>query len=603
MNLTINWLIANATETSFERGEEYQDAVSKLQKQGNKYTATVHGTEKYKVEVVESADDIYTHCTCPYDYEGICKHIVAVGLNIVEENYIEMNSIETIEQQHYPLQNEEENEPVEMATFYEKEFLKARSDKREAFIRMLFVQDANLCRRFLSYIRPPTHPLSNSTDLDELSNEIAARLMDIDLNDYTLEEDEDEDSYYRRRDYDYDEGYERYDTDALEKEVLRLIQPYGNRTMQALEDGHLLDSAHILLSIYEAIFLIEEGDFGEYTDFSYQSTLDTFFNQITTDWIYRLEDKTYTPSDYQAILQLILNRWQQFERFRDKAETAPYEILGEDLFSFIVQQAKAEQQFLDFMTKHNLHSSSHYELTKMLCNALGKSDFLLEKLAAYGLDSHKLAEELMQQYIDRGDRNRFVSVAQKASEQYKWQINEFVAEQILPEDNLGFFKKIVSEVAAYKGSLDLYHRWRQQATANEQEDYIQSNKKRHPHFYIALLADAQRFPELLTFAKESVETPDFNNSMFYDSSAFEAAAKLILHLYPDAIFTLYCQRVIKYMGNSASSRSHYQQAVSMLKPLKNIKGKEQGIKAFATELRQKYNRLPAFLDELKKGGF
>ena len=602
MKLTINWLIANATETSFERGEEYQDAVSKLQKQGNKYTATVHGTEKYKVEVVESADDIYAHCTCPYGYEGICKHIVAVGLNIVEENYVEINSIETIEQQANPLQNEDENEPVETDTFYEKEFLKARSDKREAFIRMLFVQDANLCRRFLSYIRPPAPPLSNSTDLDELSNEIAARLMDIDIDDYIPEEDEDEDSYYGRRDYDYEEG-DRYDTDALEEEVLRLIQPYGNRTMQALEDGRLLDSARILLSVYEAIFLIEEGVFGEYTDFSYQSTLDTFFNQITTDWIYRLEDKTYSPSDYQAILQLILDRWQQFAHYHDEDETAPYELLGEDLFLFIIQQSKAEQQFLDFMTEHNLHTSSHYELTKMLCNALGKSDFLLEKLASYGLDNHKLAQELMQQYIDRGDRNRFVSVAQKASEQYRWQLNEFIADQILPKDNLGFFKKIVSEVAAYKGRLDLYYRWRQQATAKEQEDYIQSNKKSHPHFYITLLADSQRFPELLTFAKECVETPDFNNSMFYDSSSFEAAAKLILHLYPDAIFTLYCQRVIKYMGNSASSRSHYQQAISMLKPLKNIKGKEQSIKAFATELRQKYNRLPAFLDELKKGGF
>ena len=32
----------------------------------------------------------------------------------------------------------------------------------------------------------------------------------------------------------------------------------------------------------------------------HQSTLDTFFNQITTDWIYRLEDKTYIPNDYQT---------------------------------------------------------------------------------------------------------------------------------------------------------------------------------------------------------------------------------------------------------------------------------------------------------------
>ena len=57
------------------------------------------------------------------------------------------------------------------------------------------------------------------------------------------------------------------------------------------------------------------------------------------------------------------------------------------------------------------------------------------------------------------------------------------------------------------------------------------------------------------------------------------------------------------MGKNASGRDHYQRAVEKMKPLKTIKGKEQDIRIFAAELRKMYNRLPAFLDELKKGGF
>jgi hypothetical protein len=123
-----------------------------------------------------------------------------------------------------------------------------------------------------------------------------------------------------------------------------------------------------------------------------------------------------------------------------------------------------------------------------------------------------------------------------------------------------------------------------------------SNTDGRRSLYIKILADAKRFSDVLIFAEQNVEN--------LHSEIFATAARLVLNIYPNEIFPLYCERIVLYMGKGAATiRSQYQNAVAILKPVKEIKGKEQEIKAFAAELRKMYNRLPAFLDELKKGGF
>jgi SWIM zinc finger len=583
MKLTKNWLITNATDTSYSRGRGYESSVRKLKKEGDTYTAKVDGSETYKVEIIESKNGIEADCSCPYDYEGICKHIVAVGLNILSGNFKEVKTTETTLSS---LEVVGASKSIIDAAFYQKEFLKARKNKQEEFIRQLFTQDADIRRRFLSYITPPPPPLSISTDITELSNEIVALLAKIDLDDYI-----DEDNDYH---YDYD-NEEQYDTVALEQEVVRLLKPYGKRVINTLNKGQIMDSIRVLLAIYEAQFLVEEPQIGEYTDFTYGYEINSYFQQMGSDWTIKIAEKQVKKSDYESMLKLILERCQQFKRFNIKDELAPYEQLNEDVFYFIVQKAEAENSFLDFMTENKLHTTAHYELTKKLCTALNKGDFLLDRLAEIGMNSAEIAKELMLAYIGRGNRHRFVAVAEQACAKYSWRINEFVADKILPTDDLAFFKKIVSEVATSQQRLDLYHRWREHVTQMEGEAYIDLQKVNNQHFYIKILADAKRFSDVLIFAEQNVEK--------LNSEIFTIAARLVLNIYPNEIFPLYCERVILYMGKNPSGRGQYQSAVSILQPVKEIKGKEQDIKAFAAELRKMYTRLPAFLDELKKGGF
>jgi hypothetical protein len=600
MKITKNWLIKNATDQSYSRGSGYESSVRKLKKVGDTYTAKVDGSETYKVEITESIDDIDTYCDCPYDYEGICKHIVAVGLNILSGNFKEEKPLATTSIITTLPLTELTEEKIDTATFYQKEFLNAKKKKQDEFIKLLFTQDATICRQFLSYIRPPAPPLSiASTDITELSNEIAAKLMEIDTDDY-LSDDDDDDyggrGYRGRYHYDeYDEEGESYDTDALEKEVSKLLEPYGKMSVQLLEKGQFLDSIRVLLAIYEAFFLVEDPELDDYSEFSYADELDTFFKQTTGNWIEKTIYKAIKKSDYDVLLTLVLERWQQFKRFHNKETPAPYELLNEELFYFIVQKAQSEELFFDLMTVNNLHTADHYELTKKLCIILGKDDFLLEQLAKYALDSVELSKELMEKYIARDNRDRFVAIAQKASEKFNWEVNEFIAERILPTDNLGFFKKIVSETATRKQRLDFFHRWREHVTPLEQENYLQSHNPHNGNFYITLLADAKRFSDVLIFAERNIEN--------FNTDVFSKAAELVLNMYPDDVFSLYCDRVIIYMGKGAQGRDHYQRAVAMLKPVKNIKGKETEIKLFAAELRGKFRNLPAFLDELKRGGF
>jgi uncharacterized Zn finger protein len=78
------------TETSFKRGYEYSigDAVLGVTQRGNQLFSEVQGSEyePYGVRVTlegdQPADAI---CTCPYDWGGYCKHIVATLLCFVHD--------------------------------------------------------------------------------------------------------------------------------------------------------------------------------------------------------------------------------------------------------------------------------------------------------------------------------------------------------------------------------------------------------------------------------------------------------------------------------------------------------------------------------------
>ena len=80
---------ALATVDSFARGRDYlrRGAVYGIERRGNRLTAEVEGSEyaPYAVTIDLHESGVATaRCSCPYDWGGACKHVVAVLLKYLE---------------------------------------------------------------------------------------------------------------------------------------------------------------------------------------------------------------------------------------------------------------------------------------------------------------------------------------------------------------------------------------------------------------------------------------------------------------------------------------------------------------------------------------
>jgi uncharacterized Zn finger protein len=89
-NLSETDLRYHTTDKSFKRGEDYyrSGAVTDICQRGNCLCGEVEGNEAvpYQITIEFEAGGISgAKCTCPYDYEGWCKHIVAVALTSIRK--------------------------------------------------------------------------------------------------------------------------------------------------------------------------------------------------------------------------------------------------------------------------------------------------------------------------------------------------------------------------------------------------------------------------------------------------------------------------------------------------------------------------------------
>ena len=82
-------ILKKVREKSFERGRSYYESgmVESVVHRGNRLFAEVMGSEcdPYYVNVTFQEGDFSALCSCPYDWEGYCKHIVAVLLTWVHD--------------------------------------------------------------------------------------------------------------------------------------------------------------------------------------------------------------------------------------------------------------------------------------------------------------------------------------------------------------------------------------------------------------------------------------------------------------------------------------------------------------------------------------
>ena len=199
MQLTVEDLKKMSTEQSFQKGINYyeKDLVNNPVIDQNTISAEVSGSSHpyYEVEINIDNPSI-NYCSCPYDWGGICKHIVALGLYWCNDK----EAFKEVEKEKVKLKNELENifSPLTREDLidilnelvYEDEYIKSKilnyiQDKGKMTDDLYFEKLENLKSRALNIIKEFNKygggPIDEENSFFECINEMKELIIDFEV--------------------------------------------------------------------------------------------------------------------------------------------------------------------------------------------------------------------------------------------------------------------------------------------------------------------------------------------------------------------------------------------------------------------------------------
>lgn len=587
MKITEIWLRNNATPTSYSRGEDYIDEVNKLTKRGNTYTAQVYGSDIYHVTIESNAFDANCFCSCPYDWGGICKHVVAVGLNIIAGNYKDLSSATETTIDHLEL---EAVSPTDANTFFKDIFLTTEETTRAAFLEQLFLKDSTLRAQFLQFIDNNSQEII-LTDIDEVAEELRRILneLDFDINDL-----------YGRNSRNKSSSYSYYgdDDDDLSEAAIEVveeaIEPYEKQAHNYLEKGNLQDAVRTILGIYEATYGLEEPYFEEYHFFdNLQEEAQNIFLSILHDLGESCKKIVKNEETVQKTIDLIVQRWKYFYQSETENEFGiQYDFQTFDgFFTGLVTTLSSAEYLLSLLENYERYSYNNSSLYLHLASVLKDEELELKILEDFASNSVDLSKQLILFYHNKNQKGDFYRVARQAFNIFPNHLDTFLLEKITANGDYEFYVEVLRYFTKERNNIEGYKKLKEFWTNEQTEAFIEDNRL-NSAFYVQMLEVEKRYEEILQVVKTNK-----------DSWGFDKLTQPILNIYPDQMLRIYFERAYRAMGPGAQDRRKYRQVAKDLKPILQITQLSDKRKDLIKQLKNKYRYLPAFIDEMNKAGF
>ena len=271
-----------ANPTSYSRGQSYynSNSVTKLRREGDTFHAMVQGSRNYRGTLRLAPGGPEFTCSCPYDWDGICKHSVALALAVLDAHKA-TDLLPAPPAQPTTAPVVAGQLAAEMKTAWAS---RKKSDKLR-FLKQALAKSDDLARQFLSYGGQPVA----ASDEDLLAN-LPARLTEtLEVLEFDEELWENSENYYED-----DEG------DGLAEaadELLRdALAPFVAELLRVARAGQLTIALRYWATANAAIFQLEEpasDDFG---------TFDHYGTDVLQNWHDDLTDAGWPGVLLAAVL-------------------------------------------------------------------------------------------------------------------------------------------------------------------------------------------------------------------------------------------------------------------------------------------------------------
>jgi len=557
----------------YHRGEGiYQAQPIRVNKMGNVYEAKVWGTDKYEVTINLEAEEPDCYCTCPYNFEGICKHIVAVGLSIVDDKFSEKMT-DFIEDAIV----------VSDPNFYKNVFLQAPSSQQSTFLQQLFEKNAAIQEQFSHFIQMDKKSFQTD-DILKVRDAVHTKLNSLDV------------------EFNYDDYYDDEGDGVLElglEEVESVLKPYFKSAETKLQQGNLRGAVSILAGIYEGCHNLEEPVLGEDFEWSNYSDYETDVRAIFAEHLQQISN--YLPTiiteqkNITAAINVLFERIYYYTEVPEsKSHPMVYNLKDwEPLLLTFLTNKNIATDLLDMLREEELVDESTSIITLKIAELTEDEPLWLETAEANALHDPKIALQLLDKYYEAIEMSSFYRVAKAVFKSHSESLSSYLADIVAPEKDRAFYVKVISYHTHRYQSLEHYKRLREVMLPTEKKDFINSLRNDwRPQFYINVLEIEQDWDALLQLAKANTSTINY---LLYLRPV--AAAR------PEAGWEMTKERIKKLLESGTQGRDWYKTFANELFTIGNISSQRMHqARAFASSLLSTYPRLRAMKEEFRRVG-
>ncbi len=216
---------------------------------------------------------------------------------------------------------------------------------------------------------------------------------------------------------------------------------------------------------------------------------------------------------------------------------------------------------------------------------------------AFASKDVSIMRQLLEHYRKEGKESDLYRIAKEAFSHFSGDMHEKILEAISPDKDEVFYIEVLAFNAQHTKSIEQYRKLQSYLTPEQRNTFIEKQETRMD-FYVALLAEEQRYSAILEIVRKH---DTFADSWSSATGNFDNMVAHILEVYPDESFQLIQGRVKKALVNGRG-RHVYATVTKWMKRMLEIQGYEKHARHFIDKLAKEFNNFRALKDEIRKGG-
>ncbi|OGX87653.1 hypothetical protein BEN47_00340 [Hymenobacter lapidarius] len=578
-----------ASDKVFDRGQDLYEAgaVKKLERPGpTRFLARVKGTYSYNTMAWLASGDVEFSCDCPYDFEGICKHCVALGLAILDKYGASLPAAAAAE--------------TAAANAHAPALAAAWADRPEAdklrFLHQALAKSDDLARQFLAFgaASVPTAAPAVTTAADLLDT-LAERLTDT-LSALVF----DEDFWEQSQAYDaYDESDSLY-TAGLE-EISTELELFVRELLGLARAGQLVLALRYWATASLAIFQVEEpalDDFGIFGDYG-TDVLERWETDLqAAGWPQVLLAAVLPPTELAAAL-----RWLGEYLASPPGQWTNFEGSWLPLLLAFAADASAAPQLADALQNAKLSPEARTRLTLQTARTLPDEAAWAAAAATLLPTDATVAQQLLYFYHSKGEGAARLRTAEKAFATWPDRFGGFVLDIFTPETAPALYRAALRHRALANHSLPDFALLGPLLSAAEVAGFVQAavDRARASHHGVAFAADLLAQQADTNSLRKFVLGLEWLNVSRPDE--MERALARLAALNPLPLMLELETRLPAYLaGRANAKRGHvlYQRLASWLATTRHAAPRlTEPVLRLAGELREEFRTLHGLRDALR----